>query len=101
MVPTVAASGFIPWGLGFLCKCKGTFIALSLMSSSVWRLFIVIDGCTSSDQSLRPMLMWVHLGDVCIMLGSSLVFLVFLYVDRKKRFIIFILSQQKRACHPP
>ena len=34
--------------------------------------------------------------DVCVMLGSSLVFLVFflLHVDREKRFIIFILSQQ-------
>ena len=34
--------------------------------------------------------------DVCIVLGLSLVFLVFflLCVDRKKRFIIFILSQQ-------
>ena len=32
--------------------------------------------------------------DVCIVLGLSLVFLVFLLcVDRKKRFIIFILSQ--------
>ena len=85
---------FIPWGPGFLCKCKGTFTALSLMSLPVWHLSIIIDGHASSDRSPGPMLVWVHLGDVCIVLGSSLVFLVFLYVDRKKRFIIFVLSQQ-------
>ena len=41
--------------------------------------------------------------DVCVVLGSSLLFLVFLYVDRKKRFVIFILSQQEHwhrlMCH--
>ena len=63
------------------------------MSLLVWHLLIVIDGRASSDWSLGPMLVWVRLGDVCIVLGLSLVFLVFLYVDRKKRFIIFILSQ--------
>ena len=86
---------FILWGPGFLCKCKGTFTALSLMSLPVWCLLIVINGRASSDQSPGPMLMWVHLSlivlslyvfitscvcvmhDVCVVLGSSLVFLVF------------------------
>ena len=89
---------FIPWGLGLLCKCKGTFTALSLVLPSVWRLSIITDGRASSDQSPGPMLMWVHLSlivlslyvfitscvcvmhDVCIVLGSSLVFLVFFYM---------------------
>ena len=71
---------FIPWGPGFLCKCKGTFTALPLVSLLVWRLSIVINGHTSSDQSLGPMLIWVCLGDVCVMLGSFLVFLVFCYI---------------------
>ena len=86
---------FVPWDPGFLCKYKGTFTALSLMSFPVWRLSIVIDGHTSSVRSPGPMLVWVHLGlfvlslyvfitscvcvvhDVCVVLGLSLVFLVF------------------------
>ena len=57
---------FIPWGLGFLCKCKGTFTALSLVSLPVWCLSIVIDGRASSDRSPGPMLVWVHPGLLCI-----------------------------------
>ena len=57
---------FIPWGPGFLCKCKGTFTALSLVSLPVWCLSIIIDGCASSDRSLGPMLVWVCLGLLCI-----------------------------------
>ena len=89
---------FILWGPGFLCKCKGTFTALLLVSPSVWRLSIVTDGRASSDWSPGLMLMCVHLGDVCVMLGSSLVFLVFfVYVLIRKRFVISILSQQLSA----
>ena len=104
---------FIPWGLGFLCKCKGTFTALSLGSPSVWHLSIVTNGRASSDWSPGPMLVWVHLGLFCIVFICvcyivcmhdarcmcrvgivSGVFSLLLYVDRRKRFIIFILSQQ-------
>ena len=46
---------FILWGLGFLCKCKGTFTALSLVLLPVWCLLIVINGHASSDQSPGPM----------------------------------------------
>ena len=56
----------IPWGPGFLCKCKGTFTALSLISPSVWHLSIVTDGHASSDWSLGPMFVCVHLGLLCI-----------------------------------
>ena len=105
---------FIPWVPGFLCKCKGTFTALSLMSFPVWRLLIVIDGCTSSDRSPGPMLVWVRPGLLCIVfvcvryivcvhdtrcmchvgIISGVFSLFLLCVDREKRFIIFILSQQ-------
>ena len=57
---------FIPWGPGFLCKCKGTFTALLLVSPSVWRLSIITDGCASSDWSPGPMLVCVHPGLLCI-----------------------------------
>ena len=64
--------------------------------SNIWHLLMVINGCASSDRSLGLMLMWVHLGlsyvmssyvfitscvcmmhNVCVMLGSSLLFLAF------------------------
>ena len=68
---------FIPWGLGFLCKCKDAFTAFSLVLPSVWHLSIVTNGHASSDWSLGPMLVCVRLGDVCVVLGLSLMFLVF------------------------
>ena len=106
-------------GLGFLCKCKGTFTALSLMSLPVWHLSIVIDGCASSDRSPGPMLVWIRLGlfcvlssyvfitscvhvmhDVCIVLGSSLVFLVFCYmlIGRKGLSYLFYHNSYQLSC---
>ena len=84
----------------------------SLMLFLVWRLSIVIDRCTSSDQSLGLMLVWVHLGfsyvlssyvfvtscvcmthNVCIVLGSSLVFLAFFcYRKKKKVYHIYFMT---------
>ena len=71
----------------------------SLMSFPVWCLSIIINGRASSDRSLGLMLVWVHPGlsyvlssyvfvtscvcvthNVCIVLGSSLVFLAFFFV---------------------
>ena len=79
----------------------------SLMLFPVWHLSIVIDRRASSDWSPGLMLVWARPGlsyvlslyvfitswvcvmhDVCIMLGSSLVFLAFFYymlIGRKKR----------------
>ena len=90
------------------------------MLFSVWRLSIIIDGHTSSDWLLGLMLVKVHcvscLGliwvswvgwhsigllccvcvahDVCVVLRSSSVFLVFYYVIMGEKVIIVILSQQ-------
>ena len=86
---------FVPWGPVFLRKCKDTFmIFLSLMSPSAWRLWIVTDGCASSDWSPGPMLVCVHLGDICVVIGSSLMFLLFfVYVlIRKVGHICFIIT---------
>ena len=57
---------FVPWGPGFLCKCKGTFTALSFVLLPVWHLLIIIDGHASSDRSPGPMLVWVRPGLLCI-----------------------------------
>ena len=103
----VAASGCLFHGVqGSCAKCEGTFAAFF---SHVVSSLASVDHhqwCASSDQSLGPMLMWAHPGlsyvlslyvfitscvcmmhDVCVVLGSSLVFLAFflLYVDRKKK----------------
>ena len=50
----------VPWDPGLLCKVSEYFLQLFLVLFSVWRLSIVIDGHTSSDQLLGPMLVKVH-----------------------------------------
>ena len=99
IVPTVTVSDCLFHGVrGFCVNVRVPLQLFSLISPSVWGLSIVTNGCASSDWSLGPMLMCVRLGDVCVMMGSSLVFLVFcLCVDKKKRFVISILSQH--CCH--
>ena len=82
---------------GVLCLCVNVRIPLqlfSLMSPLAWRLSIITDGCASSDWSLGPMLMCVCLGDICVMIGLSLMFLVFfVYVlIRKVVHICFITT---------
>ena len=61
-----------------------------------WCLSIITDGRASSDWLLGPMLMCVRLGDVCVVLGSSLMFLVFflLCVDRRKVYHIYFITTQ-------
>ena len=64
------------------------------MLPSAWHLSIITDGCASSDWLPGPMLICVHLGDVCIVIGSFLMFLVFfVYVlIRKVGHICFIIT---------
>ena len=102
---------------GFCVKCQSTFTAFSHVIL-VWCLSIVIDRCASSDQSPVPMLVKVHcvscLGlmgvvvlcqfvtlcvyvahNVCVVLRSSLMFLVFFcYMMMGRKVIIVILSPQ-------
>ena len=96
IVPVVTVSDCLFCGIrGFCVSVRVPLQLFSLILPSVWRLLIVTDGRASSDWSLGPMLVCVRLGDICIMLGSSLVFLVFfVYVLIRKRFVISILSQQ-------
>ena len=78
VVPVVTVSYCLFHGV--LCFCVNVRIPLQLfsfMSPSAWRLLIVTDGCASSDWSPGPMLVCVCLGDICIVIGSSLMFLVF------------------------
>ena len=78
IVPVVTVSDCLFRGVqGFCVNVRVLLQLFSLVSPSVWRLSIVTNGHTSSDWLLRPMLMCVHLGDVCVMMGSSLMFLVF------------------------
>ena len=77
VVPTVTVSDCLFRGVrGF---CVNVRIPLQLFSL-VLHLSIITNGCTSSDWSLGPMLVCVRLGDVCVMMGSSLMFLVFLFM---------------------
>ena len=92
VVPVVTVSYCLFHGV--LCLCVNVRIPLrllSLMSPSAWCLLIVTNGRASSDWSLGPMLMCVHLGDICIVIGSSLMFLVFLFMffDKKSCSYLF------------
>ena len=97
VIPTVTVSYCLFRGI--LGLCVNVSIPLqffSLVSPSAWCLSIVIDGHTSSDWSLGPMLVCVCLGDICIVIGSSLMFLVFfVYVFDKEKLFISVLSQHR------
>ena len=95
VVPAVTVSYCLFCGV--LCFCVNVRIPLrlfSLVSPSAWCLSIITNGCTSSDWLPGPMLVCVCLGDVCIMIGLSLMFLVFfVYVlIRKVGHICFITT---------
>ena len=83
---------------GILGLCVNVSMPLwlfSVVSPSAWCLSIVTDGQTSSDWSPGPMLVGVRLGVICIVIGSSLTFLVFfVYVLIRKNLFISVLSQQ-------
>ena len=127
-IPVVATFGCLFHGVQGLCvKCQST-LQLFLMLFSVWHLSIIIDGHASSDQLPGPMLVKVHcfscLGliwvswvgwhcvsslccvcvahDVCVVLSSSSVFLVFLLCDngRKGYHSYFITTLQTSADAP-
>ena len=95
VVPTVTVSYCLFHGV--LCFCINVRVPLrhfSLMSPSAWCLSIITNGCASSDWLPGPMLMCVHLGDICVVIGLSLMFLVFfVYVlTRKVGHICFITT---------
>ena len=76
---------------GILGLCVNVSMPLrlfSVVSPSARCLSIITDGHASSDWSLGPMLVGVRLGVICIVIGSSLMFLVFFdYVFDKEKFV--------------
>ena len=84
--------------LGLCVNVSMPLWLFSIISPSAWCLSIVTDGHASSDWSLGPMLVCVCLGVICIVIGSSLMFLVFfVYVFDKEKFvhICFITTYQR------
>ena len=95
VVPVVTVSYCLFHGVLGLCVNVSIPLRLFfLMSPSAWHPSIITDWHASSDWSLGPMLICVRLGDVCLMIGSSLMFLVFfVYVlIRKVSHICFITT---------
>ena len=81
VIPTVTVSDCLFHGVwGFCVNVRIPLQLFSLISPSAWHLLIVTDGHASSDWSPGPMLVCVHLGDVCVVMGSYLMFLVFLFM---------------------
>ena len=102
VVPAVTVSYCLFRGvLGFCVNVRISLRLFSLISPSAWRLSIVTDGHASSDWSPGPMLICVRLGDVCIVIGSSLMFLVFfVYVlIGKVGHICFIITKVSNNLH--
>ena len=97
IVPAVTVSGCLFRGVRGFCVNVRVSLQLFLVSFLVWHLLIIIDGRASSDRLPGPMLVWVHLGDVCVVLGSFLVFLVFCYIliGRKVYHICFITTARR------
>ena len=89
VIPMVTVSYCLFCGILGLCVNVSIPLQLfSIVSPSAWCLLIVTDGHTSSDWSLGPMLVCVRLGVICVVIGSSLMFLVFfVYVFDKERFV--------------
>ena len=100
VIPAVTVSYCLFCGILGLCVNVSIPLRLfSIVSPSAWCLSIVTDGHTSSDWSPGPMLMCVRLGVICIVIGSSLMFLVFfVYVFDKEKLFISVLSQQSAHC---
>ena len=59
--------------LGLCVDVSPSLRFFSVVSPSAWCLSVVTDGHASSDWSLGPMLVDVHLGVICVMIGSFLV----------------------------
>ena len=95
VIPMVTVSYCLFHGILGLCvNASMPLQLLSIVSPSAWCLSIVINGHASSDWSLGPMLVCVRLGVICVMIGSSLMFLVFfVYVFDKEKLFISVLSQ--------
>ena len=81
VAPAVTVSDCLFRGVwGFCVNVRIPLQLFSLVSLSAWHLSIITDGHASSDWSPGPMLVCVHLGDICIVMGLSLMFLVFLFM---------------------
>ena len=59
--------------LGLCVDVSPSLQFFSVISPSAWCLLVVTDGHASSDWSPGPMLMDVHLGVICVVIGSFLV----------------------------
>ena len=98
VIPAVTVSYCLFCGILGLCVNVSMPLRLfPIVLPSAWCLSIVTNGHASSDWLLGPMLMCVHLGVICVVIGLSLMFLVFfVYVFDKENLFISVLSQHCR-----
>ena len=74
VVPAVTVSDCLFHGVrGFCVNVRIPLQLFYLVSPSAWCLSIVTDGCASFDGSPGPVLVYVHLGDVCVVMGSVVI----------------------------
>ena len=100
VIPAVTVSDCLFRGVwGFCVNVRILLQLFSLVSPSAWCLLIVTDGCTSSDWWPGPMLVCVHLGDICIVMGSSLIFLVFFVYVLIRKSWSYLFYHNTRSWH--
>ena len=89
VIPTVTVSYCLFHGiLGLRVNVSIPLRLFSIISPSAWCLSIVTNGRASSDWLPGPMLVCVRLGVICIVIGLSLMFLVFfVYVFDKGKSV--------------
>ena len=63
----------------------------SVISPSAWCLSVVTDGHASSDWSPGPMLVDVHLGVICIVIGSFLVSVFITTIYEELEVLLWLL----------
>ena len=79
VIPTVTVFYCLFRGILGLCVNVSMLLWLfSVVLPSAWCLSIVTDGHASSDWSPGPMLVDVHLGVICVVIGSFLICFSFL-----------------------
>ena len=90
--------------LGLCMDVSPSLRFFSVISPSAWCLSVITDGHASSDWSPGPMFVDVHLGVICVVIGSflicfsSLCFYVFFLI--RKGLFISVLSQHSSSTIP-
>ena len=102
VIPAVTAFCCLFHGILGLCMHASVSLqSFSVVLPSAWCLSVVTDGHTFSDWLPGPMLVDVHLGVICVVIGSFLICfssLCFMFLIRKGLFISVLSQHEQLTC---